>query len=675
MRLDVQPFVGNEAARSVHGHSAGADAVLLGSATTDDLRESLEPFGMSVVGPWGAGDNWLARLAELAERPDGGAMVLVAGDLRLSPVALLDLLDRPGDPTAAITVEASAVTGSGLTTLRVQSDQRLIHSVGTTRHVVTSPTTLGLGVLRVGAQDRAEAARLWRAAVGSASASDPGVDPFDLALLVLVRGGLRVGVAPLGPFDATRDGATVTGVSGSPWQQRLRGASRGGDGYFSTRVIRPMSRRVTGFGLRHDWSPNVVTVTSLLLGLVAAALAAVDNRWTWVAAALLLQAAIVVDCVDGEIARFTRRFSALGAWLDAVGDRVKEYSLLAAVAWVGARRGEDVWWLAVLAMMLVTARHLEDYAYLHRTKRSSDHVVQDQLPVDAPRDLGPEGAPLQIPPPWSRREEAVYWTKKVLHMPIAERYLILSLGLLTFEPRWLMWALVVAVAFALSWTQGGRTAKALLRLDGFRPEPGDPHEWGHFDHQVDLGPLGRGFGRLVRLPMPGAFVGAALVLLGAVAAARGADAWVPVAAVAVGMLVVGAALRPPVRHPLAWQLPAVLWLTEAAVAVGVGWHLPEERRWVVYAYLAAVAWHRYDVVYRLRDIGRAARLWVVNATLGIDGRVLALVLVWAFGGPVASVLEWAALVLFVVYAVESALGWQAWARGRAAERRAREAVA
>jgi len=675
VRLDEQPFVGSPAARAVHGHSADGDLVLLGGPASDDLHESLAPFGMRVAGPWSASDDWLARLASLAERPESGPLVVVASGLQVSPVALLDLLDRPGDPTAVVTVDASTVTGDGMTVLRVQPEQRLVHSVGTARHVVTAPTTLGLGVLRVGAADRAEAARLWRAALASQSAADPSADPFDLALLVLVRGGLRVGVAPLGPFDASRGGARTRGVAGSPWQQRLRGASRGGDGFFSTRVIRPMSRRLTGFGLRHDWTPNVVTVSSLGLGLVAAGLAAVDNRWTWVAAAVLLQAAIVVDCVDGEIARFTRRFSALGAWLDAVGDRVKEYALLAAVAWVAVRRGEEAWWLAILAMVLVTARHLEDYAYLDRTKRSRDHLVPDQLPVDAPRDLGPQDAPLDIPPPRTRREEAVYWTKKVLHMPIAERYLILSLGLLTFDPQWMVWALVVAVAFALAWTQGGRTAKALLGIDGFRPAPGDPAAWGHMDQQVDLGPLARLAGRLVRLPVPAAFAGVALVLLAAAGAARGADAWMVVAGVAVAALVIGAALRPAVRHPLAWQLAAVLWVAETAVAVGVAWGLPEGRRWVVFAYVAAVAWHRYDVVYRLRDTGQPARPWVTLATLGVDGRMLALTLVWAFGGPVGSVLAWGALVLFVVYAVESALGWRAWARGQAAARRARETVA
>ena len=293
-----------------------------------------------------------------------------------------------------------------LTALRVEPGQRLVHSVGTTRHTVTSPTIYAAGVLRIGGEDLATAARLWREAAPSASAADPAVDGFGLALLVLVRGGLSVGVVPLGPFTFRRGGAHSEGAAGSAWQQRLRGASRGDDGFFSTFVVRPLSRRLTGFGLGHGWTPNVVTVCSLLVGLVAAGLAAVDNRWTWAAAAILLLLALVVDCVDGEIARFTRRFSALGAWLDAVGDRVKEYSLVAAVAWVSVHRGEPMWLLATVSMVLVTARHLEDYPYSQRNKASRAFVVADQLGVDEPRDLGPAEARTTMPAPMGRQAAA-----------------------------------------------------------------------------------------------------------------------------------------------------------------------------------------------------------------------------------------------------------------------------
>lgn len=672
MSLAATPLVGDDRARAVLGHSAGGTAAILASETTAALAEALAPFGLDVrTVDLGRAGGWLTELADLAEESRSAPLVVVAGDLGVGAVALLDLLDRPGDPTAVATLDGGVVDGSaaGFTAVRVQREQRLVHSVGTSRHTVTAPTGYAVGILRIAGQHRAVSAHVWRAAARTMSASDPDVDPFSLALLALVRGGVAVGLVPMGPFDVRRGDTRAIGAPGSPWQQRLRGASRDGDGFFSTMVVRPLSRRLTGFGLAHGWSPNVVTVCSLATGLLASALAAFDSRPAWVAAAVLLQLALVVDCVDGEIARFTRRFSALGAWLDAVGDRVKEYSLIAAVAWVGLRRGESLWLLATVAMVLITLRHLEDYAYDHRTRVSTLHLVPDQLAIDEPRDLGAAGARAFPPTGRSGRHQATYWFRKVMHLPIAERYLLLSVGLLTFDPRVLLWLITVAVAVALAWTQGGRTAKALLRVDGFRPERAlSAQRWGHLDLQVDLGPLARLAGRATRLPFFVAVGGAGLVVVGAWSLVTTYDARLAPVLVAVAVLLIGAGCRPPLQHPLGWQAPSVMWGAEAVLVLAVVHSLPDGAQWCGYAYLAAVAWHRYDVVYRLRDTGHAAAPWVTAVTLGVDGRLLVLALLGALGGPVQPVLAWGALLLFAVYAAESAGGWRRWVRsgGRAA---------
>jgi len=670
--LAETPLVGSASARGVHGYTAGAPAYVLGTgaegtAVSRALRElGLEPRGLG-------GLDAAATLLGLADAADqvratGAALpvVVVPADLRLSAVAMLDLLDRPGAGTSVATLDPAAAQADaeGFTLLRVDPDQRLVHSAGSARHVVTAPTNLGVGILLVGAADLPDAIRLWRSAATSPCAADPAVDPLDLALVALVRGGVPVGAVPLGPYDVSRRGRSATGAGGSAWEQRLRGASRGGDGFFSTFVIRPMSRRLTRFGLAHGWSPNVVTVTSLALGLLAAGLAATDSRWAWVAAAVLLQLALVVDCVDGEIARFTRRFSALGAWLDAVGDRVKEYSLIAAVAWVSVRRGEPMWLLATAALVLVTVRHLEDYAYVERTRASRAHLVPDQLKVDQPRDLGADDARLTLAAPPTPRQRVIYWGKKVLHMPIAERYLVLSLGLLTFSAPVLLWAITGAVAVALAWTLGGRTAMALLRLDGYRRDPRvSSGEWGHLDHQLGLGPLARAAGRVRGLPFPAALLGVLVVVAAAVATAVGGEVtWLTVLLVLVGCLLVGAGCRPPLQHSVGWQASALLWSAEAVLVLALVTGLPKPSQWCAYAYLAAVAWHRYDVVYRLRDTGRPPSPWVTGATLGVDGRMLALVVLAAFGVPMQPVLGWAALLLIAVYAAESARAWRTWLR-------------
>jgi hypothetical protein len=82
---------------------------------------------------------------------------------------------------------------------------------------------------------------------------------------------------------------------------------------------------------------------------------------------------------------------------------------------------------------------------------------------------------------------------------------------------------------------------------------------------------------------------------------------------------------------------------------------------LTFAYLAAVAYHRYDVVYRLRDTGEPAAAWLSLAGLGVDGRMLAILAVAALAPDrLPAVLAVGTLWLAVVYLAESAAGWRRW---------------
>lgn len=619
MRLDERPLVGDARARAVHGRSSGGDLVVLGGDAATDLAESLEPFGLTRArGAAEAPDvaSALQAAADTASAPGAsGPLVLVSHDVRISPVALLDVLDAPRDITVAAVVDgpvhdlrghddvagADDVAG-GFAPVRVDRVSRRVASVGTVRHVVSNPTTYAAGVLRVAASDRARVADLLRAAAASESAHEPGMQAFDLALLAIARDAtVPVVAVPLAHVTVERGHEQRAGAAGSAWQQRLRAASRGNDGVFSTHAVRPLSRRLTAYGLGRGWNPNVVTFVSLLLGLAACALAAVDARWTWVLAALLLQASLVVDCVDGEIARFTRRYSPLGGWLDAVSDRVKEFTMVAAVAWVAARRGDDLWWLAVVVLALLAARHAEDFAYAMRQKALARKPFT-ALPLDVPGDGGPQGSRTSVPALPGGRARLVRDVKQVLHLPIAERYLVMSVGLLTFSPAFLLWALGIASAVAFAWTQIGRLGKALTGRDRFRADRPDPT----LAHLVDL-------------------------------------AVVP---------------RPTARGRLAWQVPGLLVAVEAGALLLAAGGDPAAGA-AAYAWLAAVCWHVYDNVYRLRETGRGTPHALVRATLGVEGRVVALALVGGFTDRPAVPLLVGAVLLLGAFAAESARAWRA----------------
>jgi len=75
-----------------------------------------------------------------------------------------------------------------------------------------------------------------------------------------------------------------------------------------------------------DWkfvTPNRLTICSFLLTLVTALLILWQNGGEMVVAAILLQVAYILDCMDGQLARYRKAASQLGSFLDKSLDFIK----------------------------------------------------------------------------------------------------------------------------------------------------------------------------------------------------------------------------------------------------------------------------------------------------------------------------------------------------------------
>src|SRR5262249_11756696 len=113
-----------------------------------------------------------------------------------------------------------------------------------------------------------------------------------------------------------------------------------GDSYLAAVVDRRLSRPVTRWLPGKPWvSPSRVTGLSLAVGLLGAAGLMTTGYGTRLAAVLCLLVSIVLDCVDGEIARARFEQSAAGARLDVIGDYLVNLSVFVGLAIGLARDG------------------------------------------------------------------------------------------------------------------------------------------------------------------------------------------------------------------------------------------------------------------------------------------------------------------------------------------------
>lgn len=580
----------------------------------------------------------VARTGDVAAALQGAARALSgtaeAADIVRAGVSL------PQQAVAELSGPTATLVDPSAAGPQVRLGHGRVIAVATDHHRVPDPTTRAVGWLRIAAADREAATQALTAAAEQARAlGATSNDPFSWILLAVVRAGIIVRTEPVAPWPWSTDGAVPALTAREAEQIRLVRANRADDSWYSVSVLRRLSTPLTAFAVRHGWSPNAITLISLLVGIGAAALFAVGQRWALVLGALALQVSLVIDCSDGEVARYTGRFSRTGAWLDAVTDRVKEFAAYAGLAMGAALvAGVDLWWAAAATMVLQTVRHLTDYTF--------DLVQRGWEAADMRRPLadGFDPQPSPAPAPGAAPTAAGAMLRRTLFLPIGERWLLISIIAALLGPTWVFVVLLTLGAVSFGYANLGRAIRT-------RRWTGGPVSMGAIVAQLDTAPFG--------IPLPLGARSGALLLGSSVAASVGIlllGLGLPTTGAA--FLLVSALLLLGVRAALfrpAWAAPAAVAAIEMVPWLVAGATLaPDGGPWI-FAVLFTIAFHRYDLLYRAAA-GRRPPTWLSAACAGAPVRlaILAVTILVAPGALTAVAAVLAGYLAVVAVGVGSA---------------------
>ena len=300
--------------------------------------------------------------------------------------------------------------------------QNRVASASSQSHIVTLGNRNFAGALRISQNQREHVISALEGAIDSRL---PG-NAIDLSLVALTRARVQVDAADLwaAPYARSADNSVRESVKSelnnlNLGQLRLKMANRANDGFYSVFFLRKFSKLLTWLAVRVKATPNQVTLISFAIGLYSAFCFTKGSFSQTLLGAVLLQISIIVDCVDGELARYTRKFSKLGAWLDAVTDRVKEYMVFLGLAIGAEKSGEDLWVPALVMMLIQTFRHLSDYNFARTVKLRAES--QFLTPVDYAADF--DGI---VPTEREPKGRLRYWLGKIIQFPIGERWLVIS---------------------------------------------------------------------------------------------------------------------------------------------------------------------------------------------------------------------------------------------------------
>lgn len=518
-------------------------------------------------------------LAELlvALQDSNSAIIVVAPDLLISPLVL-----------SPITENSLAGTSAAV---RPQRDGNLriahhgVSAVATSFHHINAGNAQSVGAIRIHPRDfpvALIAVNELVQAIDSGAITPHDCEVTELVLAALTRSQINVRAVELidAPWfrsavdlDAARTEIQVMSDS----RIRALQANRVDDGFYSTFIVRKLSKPLSVLAIKLHMSPNFVTVISFIVGIAAAVSFAQGARWALILGALLLQLSLILDCVDGEVARATHRFSVIGAWLDASTDRVKEYAAYAGLAAGAVATGIDseiAWGIALLLMIVQTARHMGDYNFAAIQKMRE--AALPRVSILDPHDPWGEGYATFSVRVNSR--SSLRWFKKVIHMPIGERWLVISVVAAIFTPLAALITLLALTSLAWLYTLIGRAVRT--------------RRWEKIPVGVELITAQRDNGPILD-SLPGVF-----------------------------------------RHPPAsrwnWANPMINRLFEMGVValIAMIWY----PQWITLAfgYLFIVAFHHYDNLYRALAGSKAPR-WITWGALGREGRTIIVVIAALIG--------------------------------------------
>ena len=343
-----------------------------------------------------------------------------------SDLLLLDLNSVIAQPHLELLTDYPRSASVALVSTQKNGDtlvrQNRIASASSSSHKVTIGNRNFAGAIRISQRQRDEVIK----ALEGAANSELSGNAIDLVLVALTRARVQVDAAELwaAPYARSSDELVREKIKGelanlNMGKLRLKMANRANDGFYSVFFLRKFSKLLTWLAVRVNATPNQVTLISFAIGLYSAFCFTKGTFSQTLLGAVLLQLSIIVDCVDGELARYTRKFSKLGAWLDAVTDRVKEYMVFLGLAIGAEKSGQDLWIPALVMMLIQTFRHLSDYNFA----RSIKQRVEEQFlaPIDFSADF--DGI---IPSEREPKGRLRYWLGKIIQFPIGERWLVIS---------------------------------------------------------------------------------------------------------------------------------------------------------------------------------------------------------------------------------------------------------
>jgi len=146
------------------------------------------------------------------------------------------------------------------------------------------------------------------------------------------------------------------------------------DEWWSSFVTSPLAILVNYFVVDYKWlTPNLITLFSFLVAIIVTGFIIIGGTTNFIIAAVLIHMSHVLDCMDGQMARYRGTSSRSGSYFDKLTDQIQVIIWFGAVGYAAYLQTQDILpvFLAFAGVSFYSLRGYTKYVTIY-TEMSND---------------------------------------------------------------------------------------------------------------------------------------------------------------------------------------------------------------------------------------------------------------------------------------------------------------
>jgi len=115
------------------------------------------------------------------------------------------------------------------------------------------------------------------------------------------------------------------------------------DEWWSSFITSPLAILINYFVVDYKWlTPNLITLFSFIIAIIATGFIVIGGSENFIIAALLIHISHILDCMDGQMARYRNTLSRSGSYFDKLTDQIQVIIWFSAVAYAAYLQTQTV---------------------------------------------------------------------------------------------------------------------------------------------------------------------------------------------------------------------------------------------------------------------------------------------------------------------------------------------